>query len=159
LYLLSRLLAEWSTARFCLGDNTVRLWNMRDGATKLLNEENPTFLDDPCYRSAVFSPDGRYVAASHRDGMVRIWDVCTGQLMRRMKAHMDWANCVAFMPDGKGLVSGGSDRKLRYWDVSSLDSTRFQARSRITKDSHRETPGMDKQASRPEWKFSGHEVC
>jgi WD40 repeat protein len=45
----------------------------------------------------------------------------------------DWANCVAFMPDGKGLVSGGSDCKLRYWDVSSLDSTRFQTRSRITK--------------------------
>jgi glucose repression regulatory protein TUP1 len=114
-------------------DNTVRLWNIRDGATKLLNEENPTILDDPGYRSAVFSPDGRYVAASHRDGMVRIWDVCTGQLMRRMKAHLDWANCVAFMPDGKGLVSGGSDHTLRYWDFRSLDSTR------MTKDSHRET--------------------
>jgi WD40 repeat protein len=47
------------------------------------------------------------VAASHRDGIVRMWDVCTGQLTRRMKAHLDWANCVAFMPDGKGLVSGG----------------------------------------------------
>jgi WD40 repeat protein len=37
-------------------DNTVRLWNIRDGATKLLNEENPTFLDDPGYRFRCFQP-------------------------------------------------------------------------------------------------------
>jgi len=116
---------------FTSDDNTLRLWNMHDGATKLLIEENPTFLDDPCYPSAGFSPDGRYVAASHRDGMVRIWDVCTGQLMRRMKAHTDWATCVVFTPDGKGSISGGSDYRLRYWDVSSLDSTRFRARSQM----------------------------
>ncbi len=139
-------------------DNTLRLWNMHDGATKLLIEENPTFLDDPCYPSAVFSPDGRYVAASHRDGMVRIWDVCTGQLVRRMKAHTDWATCVVFTPDGKGSVSGGSDYRLRYWDVSFLDSTRFGARSQTTKASCRNAPG----AEEPTWierEFLVHGVC
>src|SRR5260221_14499534 len=65
------------------GGNTVRLWNMHDGATKFLTDENATILDD-YYYSAVFSPNGRYVAASHSDGMVRIWDVYTGQLTRRM---------------------------------------------------------------------------
>jgi WD40 repeat protein len=35
-----------------------------------------------------------------------------GQLMRRVKAHMDgWVTCVAFMPDGKGFVSGGWDKR------------------------------------------------
>jgi len=132
-------------------DNTVRLWNIRDGATKLLIEESPTSLDDPGYASAVFSPDGRYVAASHRDGVVRMWDAWTGRLTRRMEAHLDWVNCVAFMPDGKGLVSGGKDDTLRYWDCSFLDSTRFQARSRMTKKLH-------EQVSRPEREFVGHEV-
>ena len=135
-------------------DNTVRLWNMHDGATKLLTDENPTFLDGPCYPSAVFSPDGRYVAASHRDGIVRIWDVCTSQLTRRMKAHAGWASYVAFMPDGKGLVSGSWDHKLRYWDVSSLDSTRFGTRSQTTRTSS----GMEEQTWRPEREFVGHEV-
>jgi len=134
-------------------DNSIRLWNMHDGATKLLKEENPTFLDNPCYPSAVFSPDGRYVAASHRDGMVRIWDVYTGQLARRMKAHTYWASYVAFMPDGKGLVSEG-DHKLRYWDVSSLDSTRFGTRSQTTRISSR----MEEQTWLPEREFVGHEV-
>src|SRR5260221_5709104 len=106
-------------------DNTVRLWNMHDGATKLLADENSTMVDDSCYASAVFSPNGKYVAAPHSDGMVRIWDVCTGQLMKRIEAHMHLASCVAFMPDGKGLMSGGLDHKLRYWEVSALDFTRF----------------------------------
>ena len=135
-------------------DNTVRLWNMHDGATKLLTYENPIFLDDSCYPSAVFSPDGRYVAASHSDGMVRIWDVYTCQLMRRMKVHADWVSCVAFMPDGKGLVCGGFDQKLKYWDVSSLDSTRFGTRSQTTRISS----GMEEQTWMPEREFVGHEV-
>ena len=135
-------------------DNTIRLWNMHDGATKLLTEENPTFLDGPCYYSALFSPNGRYVAASHRDGMVRIWDVYTSQLTRRMKAHASWASYFAYTPDGKGLVSGGWDHKLRYWDVSSLDSTRFGTRSRTIRTSLR----MDEQTWMPEREFVGHEV-
>ena len=141
-------------------DNTVRLWNMHDGATKLLTEENPTFLDDPCYPSAVFSPNGRYVAASHRDGMVRIWNIYTGQLTRRMKVQSDWAGDVAFMPNGKGLVSGvwGRDYKLRYWDVGFLDSTRFGARPQTSITSHKSAPGIEEQTWRPEREFEGHEV-
>jgi WD40 repeat protein len=79
---------------------------------KYLTEDNPMLLDQPHYRSAVFSPDGRYVAASHRDGMVRIWCVRTGQLRRRVKAYMNWVNDIAFMPDGKDLVSGRRDKTL-----------------------------------------------
>jgi WD40 repeat protein len=135
-------------------DNTIRLWNMHDGATKLLTEENPTVLDDPCYPSAGFSPNGRYVAACHRDGMVRIWDVCSGQLIMKMKAHTDWATCVVFTPDGKGSVSGGSDYRLKYWDVSSLDSTRCGSRSQTT---CRNDPGAE-EPTRIEREFIVHGV-
>jgi len=135
-------------------DNTVRLWNMHDGATKLLTDENPTFLTSSSYHSAGFSPNGRYVASSHRDGTVRIWDVYTSQFTRRMKAHASWVSYVAFMPDGKGLVSGGWDHKLRYWDVSSLDSTRFGTRSQTTRTSS----GFEEQTWMPEREFVGHEV-
>ena len=105
-------------------DNTVRLWNIRDGTGKLLIEDDPTFIDEPHYRSAVFSPDGKYIAASHRDGTVRIWRVRTRQLIRRVQAHLDFVNGIAFMPDGKGLWSGCSDKTLKYWDISALYDTR-----------------------------------
>jgi WD40 repeat protein len=140
-----------------LGDNTVRLWNMHDGATKLMIDENIIFLNMPCYLSAVFSLDGTYVAACHSDGMVRIWDVCTGQLTRTIKAHLHCASCVVFTSDGKGLVSAGWDYKLRYWDVSYLDFIRSREKSRMLKNSHRENPGIVK-TWEPEWEFLGDEV-
>jgi hypothetical protein len=138
-------------------DNSVRLWNTHDGTAKFLTEDNPTYLDDPCYSSAVFSPDGTYVAASHHDGVVRLWGVRTGQLIGRVKAHMNWAYDVSFMPDGKSLVSGGWDNTLKYWDISSLVTTRFCAVSKTAKDSDREAPPVEEQ-TRLEREFSGHTV-
>ena len=108
-------------------DNTVRLWNMRYGAGRVLADNTHTHHEGSSYTCALFSPDERYVAASHHDGMVRIWSARTGQLMRRVRAHVAWANDVAFMPDGKGLMSAG-DKTLKYLDVSSLYATCFHVR-------------------------------
>ena len=42
-------------------DGSVRIWNIRDGSSKVL-----PVADSPSYFVAVvFSPDGRYVAAGH----------------------------------------------------------------------------------------------
>jgi glucose repression regulatory protein TUP1 len=124
---------------------------MRDGATEVLPEDNPMVLDSPCYLSAGFSPNGRCIAASHRDGLVRIWNVNTGHLMRRVLAHADYVYGIAFTPDGKGLVSGCSDKTLKYWDTSSLSTTR---RSPTTTDLH----GHVEEQIQPEREFFGHEV-
>jgi WD40 repeat protein len=102
-------------------DRTIRVWNMHDGAVRLLIE------DSLSYR-CVFSPDGRSVVASHEDGMVRIWDVRTGQLIRRVQAHEDQMYDVAFMPDGKGFVSASEDTTMKYWDITSLDTDEFLER-------------------------------
>ena len=110
---------------------------------------------DARYCSAVFSPDGRYIAACHYDGMVRVWNVRTGQVSRRVTARARWATDVAFMPDGKGLISGSFDWTPRYWDISSLDPPGFRARSQIINDSNRE----GSEEAQPKRVFSGHEVC
>jgi WD40 repeat protein/serine/threonine protein kinase len=54
--------------------------------------------------SADFSPNGRWVASSHSDG-VRVRDVATGAEI----AFLPLENCrgVRFLPDGKGLLVGG----------------------------------------------------
>jgi len=134
------------------GDNTVRLWDMRNGATTFLtddeeeyhkdNDDDNMFLDYPRHTSVVFSPDGRFLATSHRDGMLRIWGVRSGRLLRRIKAHRDCVYDVAFMPNGKGLVSASQDRTLKYWDISSLYNS--QARLEVQ--------------TQPERVFLGHEV-
>jgi len=106
------------------------------------------------YSSAVFSPDGKYIAASHYHGFVRIWDVRTGQLLRNMKSSV-MVYDIAFTPDGKGLLRGGENGALKYWDLSSLP-TRF-SRSQMKDDFLGHVPAAEEQ-SQPEREFSGHTV-
>jgi WD40 repeat protein len=65
-----------------------------------------------------FSPDGRTLASSSRDGTVRLWDVVARKpLGQPLRGHTSWVWDVAFSPDGRTLASVGVDKTVRLWDV------------------------------------------
>lgn len=101
------------------GDKTARVWNMETGAHQTLSILEPETVDAGV-TSVAISADGRHVAAGSLDTIVRIWDVATGNLIERLRGHLDSVYSVAFTPDGKGLVSGSLDKTLKYWDLSPL---------------------------------------
>jgi hypothetical protein len=70
---------------------------------------------------AAFSPDGRRIAASDRNGIVKVWDAHTGRELFQFQAHKDYANKVTFSPDGQCLATGGGrlDRTVKLWDAQS----------------------------------------
>jgi len=100
------------------GSRTVHMWSMRDGSTRVLN-----FADrdnNLGFWSVRFSPSGQLVAAGDTDGDLRIWNVRTGQLVRRWTGHKGIVWSVAFAAEGKVLLSGGEDGVVKCWDASSL---------------------------------------
>jgi WD40 repeat protein/predicted Ser/Thr protein kinase len=66
-----------------------------------------------------FSPDGRLLASADADGVLRLWDVATGNLVRECRGHDQMLWTVAFHPEGKEVASAGNDRKIIIWEVAT----------------------------------------
>ncbi|KAL9100264.1 MAG: hypothetical protein Q9163_004340 [Psora crenata] len=55
------------------------------------------------------------LACGTADGMVRLWDLRSGQVHRSLVGHTGAVTCLQF--DERVLVTGSSDRSIRIWDL------------------------------------------
>ena len=68
---------------------------------------------------ATFSEDGRFVASGDDDGMVRIWEVESGEQRDVLQTGQGVVWGVDFSPDGALIASAGSDGSAKLWEVES----------------------------------------
>jgi len=66
-----------------------------------------------------FSPDGLTALSGDWDGNLILWDIQTGQEIRRFEGHTVKAGTVDFMPDGLTAISGSSDTTMIQWDIQT----------------------------------------
>jgi WD40 repeat protein len=84
---------------------------------------NKQIFNGPWSRSAVFSPDGKYMAMANDDSFTSnlkaatVWKIDEKKVVARLVAG-DEVRSVAFSPDGKFLATGGDDKYIRVWDWS-----------------------------------------
>jgi WD40 repeat protein len=52
---------------------------------------------------------------------VRIWDLRTGRLCRKIKGHAFGTNGLSFSPDGATLATAGNDGAIRLWELATGD--------------------------------------
>ena len=81
-------------------------------------EQNTLWGHQGDVRHVEFSPDGKLLATTGKDGTIRLWDASTCKFLRSIQAHKDGANWVTFSPDGRVLASCGDDGTIRICDVA-----------------------------------------
>src|ERR1700730_13319572 len=67
-------------------------------------------------QSAVYSPDGRWIATASRDTTARIWDAQTGMVTAVLQRHNGAVWTVEFSRDGRRVVTSSEDGTARVWD-------------------------------------------
>ena len=70
--------------------------------------------------SAVFSPNGKYIATASYDKTVRVWDAANGQVVAKLEDHSDSVSTAAFSRDGKSLVSASLDHTADIFSLVTL---------------------------------------
>jgi len=108
-------------------DTSVRCWKVATGV-------QTSFVDRRTNRVAAISRDGLHVlSGSLYDGMLRLWNLSTGEELRRLSGHRDFIEGIAFLPNGNGAVSSSKDQTVRTWDLRTgrqgrhLDAGRVRA--------------------------------
>ena len=103
------VLAVWPKSNG--GTNRVELFSTKDGARLRVF---PVRIDD--VTALELSHDGgRLIAGSH-NGVLRLWNVKTGQLLAERRAHGGrHIGVVRFSRNGTRIASGAADRTVRLW--------------------------------------------
>jgi len=100
-------------------DNTLLLWKGATTAEGTQSAEpekrmegHSGFVED-----IALSSDGQYALSASWDKSLRLWELKSGNCIRKFNDHTKDVLTVAFSPDNRQIVSGGRDNKLKMWNT------------------------------------------
>jgi Tol biopolymer transport system component len=99
----------------------LRVWDPTTG--KEVRKLGP---ESAWFGAAVFSPDGKHVATTEKDGTIKLFDIGGEKAARTIGRHPGADplsyHPLSFAPDGKTLAAGGP-KAVIFWDVENAKET------------------------------------
>uniref|UniRef100_A0AAY4BRG3 Coronin n=1 Tax=Denticeps clupeoides TaxID=299321 RepID=A0AAY4BRG3_9TELE len=105
-------------------DAKIRVWKVPEGGLTDTLTEPECVLQGHTEKiyTIKFHPYARdLLASSSYDLSVRLWDLQTGQEVKKLKGHLDQIFGMAWSPDGKQLATVCKDGKIRVYDPRRSD--------------------------------------
>jgi len=98
-------------------DKTVRVWQPGIGRMVRIirGHEGPIFTVE-------YSPDGARLYSAGQEGIVRVIDAESDQILLAWPAHGDWIYSLAVSPGGRVLATGDWKGIVKLWDVREADA-------------------------------------
>lgn len=112
-----------SNVIFTCSDGTVRALDRASGSIRTFEPRLPRFA-----QTLAIDPVGGRVAVGAEDGSVTIWDLRTGEQVRRWTAHNARVNGIAFSPDGMHLATASRDKTVGLWNAKTGERKTLEGR-------------------------------
>ena len=113
------------------GNRCCQVWDVASGESRgvfrddQVREDGAGNNEDLYMRACCFSVDGKHLIAGAEDAVLRVWDVQTGQLVRRLAGHV--GDIYAVSVHGGLVASGSGDRTVRLWEGNGGEPRIFTA--------------------------------
>lgn len=112
------------------GDKTVKIWSLTDysclrtfeGHTNSVLKVLWMPLPDRSNSSNNASRRPLQIASAGSDGLVKVWDVNTGEVSCTLDNHIDRVWALTIDPENGMLVSGGGDSVVTFWKNTTTDT-------------------------------------
>ncbi len=81
---------------------------------------NPVYkwaVDGGAINEFAFSPCAKYVAVANQDGLMRVFNFASMELVGLARSYFGGVLCLSWSPDSKFIVFGGEDDLVTVWSL------------------------------------------
>lgn len=69
--------------------------------------------------SSLITPHPNLVISGMQDATIVIWNLITGEVLKKIVGHAGAVSGLAISPDGRKIVSNSTDGTIRFWDIET----------------------------------------
>ncbi|OAY22940.1 protein ROOT INITIATION DEFECTIVE 3 [Manihot esculenta] len=78
--------------------------------------EVKSFPEEPI-NPLVANSEGAYIVGGGLSGNIYLWEVATGRLLKKWRAHLRAVTCLVFTEDDSFVISGSEDGSVKVWSL------------------------------------------